>query len=145
MLEAVYKQLGELVVNVLDDVKISSEPPSENTKEQTVHIYLKDIEQSDVFGRNTTGSKQLVLVFWITITGSQAFKNNEDIIVLMFSFMNKSCFELEPGVMSASDWISFGMKPQPSFFLKVALSQKDDSENITELVREPLVIQTRQK
>jgi hypothetical protein len=146
LIDLASKNLREWVASVLAGVHISSMPPGELTLGElqggrAISLYLLDLIPAPPGGNSRRAPLQLCLRYLVTAWAEEPDEANRMLNELAFAAMESSLFDVELEPLPITAWTAFGVKPRPSFAIRVPL-RLERPELADKFVRKPIVVQS---
>jgi len=140
MIDQIDEQLRAWIRETLDVPPPSLSPPDDAQKDRGVNLYLLELVDKPPTRGTRRTPLQIALRYLVTTWADEPEEAHRLLGELVFAAMEKPDLEVELEPIPATTWAALGVKPRPSFVLRVPL-QLERPEAAVKLVREPLVVQ----
>lgn len=120
MIEHVDEKLVEWVGGLLGDIEISLGAPEERSTDG-VGIYLMDLLPSSPAHLTRRAPLQVMLRYLFTAWAEKPLDAHRMLSTLLFSALAHPEFEVELEEVQAQVWRAFGVRPRPSFRIRLPL------------------------
>lgn len=138
MIERIDRKLTEWVGDILGDVKVWLGAP-EKKDTDTVGVYLTDILPSSPAHVTRRAPLQVMLCYLLTVWSEEPLEAHKMLSRLIFAAMEHPEFEVDLAEVPAQTWSAFGIKPRPSFKIRLPL-RVERTDLTTHRVRGPMEI-----
>ncbi|MCI0394188.1 MAG: Pvc16 family protein [Chloroflexi bacterium] len=141
MIEQVDKDLKSWVQAILNEIDLSLAPPGPAQPGRGVNLYLLELASAPPLrGGHSRPPLQFSLRYLVTAWAEEAEEAHQALGRLIFAAMENPKFEVELEPVPVETWLALGVKPQPSFILRVPLRLERPEPEVP-LVRTPPVVQ----
>ncbi len=138
-IDEIDRRLITWVQEVFEDLPVVLTAPSAPAKGPVVGLLLIQVIPSASSRAKSEMPLQATLRYLVTVWGEPTEEAHRVIGELLFNAMDKEDLELEQDGLSMDGWTALGMKPQPSFVIRVP-QRRERLRERAPLIRQPMVI-----
>lgn len=139
VIDEVEKQIAAWISDVHNNVPVRTVAPGEIANERCFGLYLLDLLPAPPTEQGPSKLFQLILRFLVTAWADTPEESHRLLGELALSLSEHPVYDLELTPLPAQSWSAFGVAPRPSFMLRAPL-QKERSQPVVKLIREPMVL-----
>lgn len=147
LFDQTHQRLRDWVAGIFPGIAPSSLAPSAESAdvddaqrpERGVSVYLLELIPAPPGGSARRLPLQLCLRYLVTAWANTLDEANRMLGQLAFAAMENNAFDLDLEPLPVAAWVAFGVRPQPSFAIRVML--RLDRPSLTDaVVRQPIVV-----
>jgi Pvc16 N-terminal domain len=133
------RRLATWIGGILDQVDVSLAPPGDAEGAKGVGLYLLEVVQSPPARGTRRPPLMMTLRYLVTTQAPKTEEAHEMLGRLLVAALQNPEFEVEQETLPLSLWTALGVRPRPSFVLRVPFKY-DLPEKLAPRVRKPIII-----